>query len=176
MQTSAKQPPLRFNDAKFSELPKDLQDLVLNIRTTRKGAYIWGPVGTGKTYAAFAILKQLGEMGLRARFHTAPELMDLLRDDFDHKDSYNLERLLENRGVLIVDDLGTEKASDWVAETLHKIVDKRYREVLPMIITSNLSLDQLAERIGDRIPSRLSEMCEVIKLDGDDRRLSTPRE
>lgn len=168
MATSA---PLRFANSNFADLPKEIRSKIESIRETRRGLYLWGPVGTGKTYAAYAIMKKLGDMGIRARFHTAPELMDLIREDFEKKDSYNLERLLENRGVLIIDDLGTEKPSEWVSETIHKIIDKRYREVLPTIITSNLSLDGLVDRLGDRIPSRLSEMCDVIKLDGEDRRL-----
>ena len=58
-----------------------------------------------------------------------------------------------------------------MVETLHRIVDKRYREVLPTIVTSNSSLDELADRVGDRIPSRLAETCDIIKLEGGDRRL-----
>lgn len=165
--------PLRFANSDFSKLPKDVREKIEKVKETRRGLYIWGPVGTGKTYAAYAILKKLGDMGIRGNLHTSPELMDMLRDDYGHKDTYNLERLLDNRGVLIIDDLGAEKASDWVTETLHKIVDKRYREVLPTIITSNFDLGELAGRVGDRIPSRLAEMCDLIRLEGEDRRLST---
>lgn len=166
-----KSAPLRFANSDFSEVPKEIRSKVEKIRETRRGMYIWGSVGTGKTYAAYAIMKKLGQMGIRATIYTAPDLMDKMRDDFDHKDSYNLERLLENRGVLIIDDLGAEKVSEWVKETLHRIIDKRYREVLPTIVTSNNSLDELSERVGDRIPSRLAEMCDVVELKGEDRRL-----
>lgn len=163
--------PLRFATSDFSKLPAEIREKVEKIRETRRGLYIHGPVGTGKTYAAYAILKRLGDLGFRARFYTMPELLDMIREDFDNKYSYNLDRILENRSVLIFDDLGAEKTTDWVTETLHKIIDKRYREVLPVIITSNLDLGELATRVGDRIPSRLAEMCDIIKLDGADRRL-----
>ncbi len=164
--------PKRFADSDFESIPKEIQDNVLNVRTTRKGMYLWGPVGCGKTYAVYAIKKKLIEMGLTVRFHSAPEMLDLIRDDFDHKDTFNLDRILANRGVLIIDDLGAEKPSEWVSETLFKIINKRYEEVLPTIITSNLELGEISERLGDRIPSRIAEMCEIIKLDGADRRLS----
>lgn len=167
-----KSAPLRFANSDFSQIPAEIRGLVEKVRETRRGIYLHGPVGTGKTYAAYAILKKLGDMGIRARFYTATDLLDLLRDDFGHKDSYNLERLLESRAVLIIDDLGSEKPSEWVTETLHRIIDKRYKEVLPTIITSNLSLDELVDRVGDRIPSRLAEMCDIVKLDGKDRRLA----
>lgn len=163
--------PQRFAKSDFSKLPKHLQKCIENVRQTRKGVFLWGPVGSGKTYAIYAITQKAQEMGLSVRVYTAPEMFDLIRDDYDHKDSYNLERILANRGLLIIDDLGAEKASEWVSETMFKIVDKRYREVLPTIITSNLDLGELSERLGDRISSRIAEMCEIIKLDGEDRRL-----
>lgn len=163
--------PARFKDADFSRLPAEVRANVEGVRATRRGMYLWGPVGSGKTYAVYAIRARLHEMGITVRVHSAPEMFDMIRDDYDHRDSYNLERILANRGVLVIDDLGAEKASEWVAETLFKIVDKRYREVLPTVITSNLSLGELADRLGDRIPSRIAEMCDVIKLDGADRRV-----
>jgi len=163
--------PKRFEHADFSTLPQQIRDIIENVRKTRKGLYLWGPIGVGKTYTIYAIRKRLYEMGITVRIHSAPEMFDMIRDDFDHKDSFNLDRILANRGVLIIDDLGAEKASDWVSETMFKIVDKRYREVLPTIITSNLELGEMSERLGDRISSRIAEMCEIIKLEGVDRRL-----
>lgn len=164
--------PKRFDHAKFEDLPLDLKKCIDTIRDTRKGIYLWGPVGAGKTHAIYAMRERIHELGISVKVHSAPEMFDLIRDDFDHKDSYNLERILANRGVLVIDDLGAEKVSDWVAETMFKIVDKRYREVLPTIITSNLELGELSERLGDRISSRIAEMCDVIHMEGGDRRIS----
>lgn len=171
--TTSAQPsaPRRFEEADFKAIPKQVRDCIEKIRETRKGIYLWGPVGSGKTYAIYAIKKRLQDMGIRTKIYSAPEMFDKIRDDFDHKDSYNLEHILANRGVLIIDDLGAEKASEWISETMFRIVNKRYEEMLPTIITSNLELGELTDRLGDRIPSRIAEMCDVIKLEGKDRRL-----
>lgn len=163
--------PKRYEDSDFATLPAEIRQCIEDIRKTRRGLYLWGPVGTGKTYAAYAIKKKIGEMGITTRLYSAPQMFDLIRDDFDHKDSFNLERILAFKGILIIDDVGAEKPSDWVSETVFKIVNKRYEEMIPTVITSNLELGELAPRFGDRIPSRIAEMCDIIKLDGVDRRL-----
>ncbi len=73
--------------------------------------------------------------------------------------------------VLFLDDIGTEKTTDWAQQTLYTVIDHRYREVLQTVITSNLSLNELSDKTGDRITSRIAEMCVVIELKGQDRRL-----
>lgn len=73
--------------------------------------------------------------------------------------------------VLFLDDIGTEKTTDWAQQTLYTIIDRRYREKLQTTITSNLSLNELSDKTGDRITSRIAEMCKIIELKGKDRRL-----
>jgi DNA replication protein DnaC len=73
---------------------------------------------------------------------------------------------------LILDDLGTEKVSDWVLQSMYQIINARYVQMRQTVITSNHSLEELRSRIGDRIPSRIAEMCEVFELRGKDRRVS----
>lgn len=163
--------PKRFDHATFESLPAVLREKIDNMRKTRRGVYLWGPVGTGKTYALYAMRERIHQMSITVRLHSAPEMFDMIRDDYQHKDSFNLDRILANRGILMIDDLGAEKPSEWVTETMFKIINKRYEEVLPTIITSNLDLGELVPRFGDRIASRIAEMCDVVKLDGNDRRL-----
>lgn len=90
-------------------------------------------------------------------------------DDFQKKHVYR--SVMDFKGILILDDVGAEKLTDWVAETFYLIVNKRYNEMLPTIFSSNLAVGELAEMLGDRTASRIVEMCDIIKIDGEDRRL-----
>ncbi len=74
---------------------------------------------------------------------------------------------------MILDDFGSGRLSDYVKDMLAYIVDQIYLATKPQVIfTSNLSPEQLAESIDDRTTSRICEMCEVVKIDGQDKRLS----
>jgi DNA replication protein DnaC len=72
--------------------------------------------------------------------------------------------------LLVIDDLGAEKGTEWVVEQLYRIVDYRYRMCLPLVVTTNLSGREIRDRFGDRILSRLVEACTAVKLTGDDKR------
>ena len=77
--------------------------------------------------------------------------------------------------ILILDDVGSEKLSEWVRETFYQIINNRNENKKPFMITSNFSIQQLAERIGDRNVSRIVEMCDIFELKGDDRRMENPK-
>lgn len=166
--------PRRYEHASWEDVPQGIQDAVREIRKTRKGLYIWGSVGSGKTHAAYAIFKKLKEANVAVRFHNTTELIFEIRRDFE-RDAYNKtrldERLPDYEGILILDDIGAERLTDFVLETFYLIVNTRYNQQLPTIFTSNLPISELAERIGDRAASRIVEMCDIVKLDGEDRRL-----
>lgn len=107
-------------------------------------------------------------------FITVSELLSLLRDQcFTEKLSlYELEKFF---GVtvryLFLDDIGAEKTTDWALEKLYNIINMRYNNNLHITVTSNLELDELSKKTDDRIVSRLNEMCELIRLSGEDRRV-----
>lgn len=73
-------------------------------------------------------------------------------------------------GLLFLDDLGAEKSSDWTSEVLYQVIDHRYNHMLPVMVASNLPPNDLASAVGDRLASRLTEMCRTVVIKGDDRR------
>jgi len=168
--------PPRFAKAKFSDVPKDIQKHVEALKEHRRGLYLHGDCGVGKTHLVFAMSQKLALMGIHHKVVNSTKLLQDMRSDFDKRKLYPeyetvMERLEDFKGVLAIDDIGAEKLTDWVAETFYMIVNKRYENMTPMIFTSNYNLDELSQRIGDRIPSRIVEMCKVVNLDGEDRRL-----
>ena len=81
------------------------------------------------------------------------------------------EEVANSFGVLIIDDLGANKATEWVRQITYYIINEREQRMLPIVITSNFSLEEIAEQIDSRISSRIAGMCKSIKLSGKDRRL-----
>jgi DNA replication protein DnaC len=152
--------------------PYDQLEKAVNVKDG-KGAYLWGGVGTGKTHAAVALLGILIEDGYRAQFVSVPDLLDQIRATFN-RSGESVEDVCErprNGELVLLDDLGAEKPSEWVREKLYQIINARYNARRCTIVTSNKSPEQLAKQIGDRAVSRLMEMCEPIKFEGPDRRL-----
>lgn len=169
--------PKRFENAEYGEIRKDVTDKFSRIRETRKGLYIFGPVGSGKTYMAIALKKEWDKRSLyKSYFFNTSELLQEIRDDFDrpNTDKSNIfNKIMDSKRLIFLDDLGAEVPTNWVLERLYMIINKRYNDMLPMIITSNYSVEKLAEKVGDRIVSRIVEMCDVVKLTGEDKRLKS---
>ena len=141
---------------------------------TDGGLMFFGPCGVGKTHLAAAIAnEQLGK--IPTLFVSCPEFLLELREGIsgNKKDGrhQHLLALARNVHLLVFDDIGAEKSSDWVQETLFVLINHRYEQMLPTILTTNCALDELATRVGKRITSRLIEMCRCIRMDGDDWRI-----
>ena len=96
-------------------------------------------------------------------------MTDLLDDLRPGDFSRQRVRDCQKASLLVIDDIGAEKASEWTAERLYTIIDHRYANCLPLIVTSNLPPSKLAEQTGERSASRLAEMCEVVAMTGTDR-------
>lgn len=144
-----------------------------------KGLLFHGRHGVGKTHLAVAILKDAIRLkGARGYFYETRELLKLVRDTYAGGEATEMEvlRPVLDADLLVLDDLGAEKTSEWVQETLGLVVNTRYAERRPTIFTTNLAdtgsddVNSLVVRIGARTRSRLFEMCEWVEMDGYDTR------
>lgn len=169
----------RFEESDISNLKDQLAVLANGyvdswpeMKRKGRGLYFWGNVGSGKTYTAVAIAKAVMDQHItETMYFSFTDLMARVRSSY-HDDDNN-ENLLYRActcELLVIDDLGLEKATEWVAEQLYVIVNSRYEAMLPMIITSNQSPEDLAAMHNAQISSRILEMCQTVKFSGADRR------
>ncbi len=112
-----------------------------------------GSYGCGKTHLAAAIANYAVSMGVPTLFLTVPDLLDMLRFSYDSEDTTFEERFgeIRNANLLVLDDLGTQNATAWAQEKLFQILNYRYINHLPLVITTNLALSEIEERIRSRL-------------------------
>lgn len=166
--------PLRYQNARYDDIPSNITIRFEQIPNTRKGLYIHGGVGTGKTHIAYTLYANMNKIKRYGMFKNMAELLREMRLDIGRQNvdkSFIEEKLMEYNGLLFLDDVGSERMTEWVEETFYLIINKRYENMLPIIFTSNLSIQDLANRVGDRIASRIVEMCDIISIDGNDKRI-----
>lgn len=136
-----------------------------------KGLLLYGGVGTGKTYIACMIANALIDKGYPVLVTNFARILSTLQGTFDKQeylDSLNQFKLL------IIDDLGIERDTGYAKEQIFNIVDSRYRSGLPMIITTNLTMQKLATEIelaDKRVYDRILERCYPVEVAGDSRRM-----
>lgn len=138
-----------------------------------------GPTGTGKTFEAYGALRHIAAAG-PDRFEmismTSADMYGSLRPSKTVGASEHELRRLSRVPYLLLDDFGTAKASEWTEEVTFRLLNWRYNECLPTVLTSNLPArdDQggpdLTTFVGDRVASRLAEMATLVPVVGDDRR------
>jgi DNA replication protein DnaC len=150
-----------------------------------QGLFLIGPPGIGKSHLAAAVLRQvILTRGARGLFYDVRDLLKVIRSTYDpvvKATEFDVLRPVMAADLLVLDDLGAEKTSEWVEETLNLIVTTRYNERRPTIFTSNYEEkedrtdpDSLLARVGFRMHSRLYEMCEFLEYDGADYRHRPP--
>lgn len=151
------------------------QESIKQIRN-REGLYIWGEPGCGKTHVACAIAKNLLKNGIDVLFYNTGDLLEKIREGynkvFEDPEELGLFReVMEFKGVLILDDIASERDNEWAKERLYLIINKRWDDMLPTIFTSNCDMEILSARIGDRITSRIAGMTTRVLIPGSDKRL-----
>ncbi len=141
--------------------------------------FLYGTVGTGKSFLSGCIAKELLDKGYSVIYFSAVQLFDLLSEySFDHKNKdslYNPYEDLYNCDLVIIDDLGTEIANNFVTSKLFNCLNERQIRKKSTIISSNLSLEELKTLYSDRIFSRVTSNYVFRKLTGPDVRMSKKR-
>lgn len=139
------------------------------IRKQGRGIIFVGDVGTGKTHLSFSVFNELIRQNVSGLAVTVPDLMDDLRPRKGALSERQDEQIeaLKTVDLLLLDDLGAQRNTAWVTERLFIIINARYNNMRPTIITSNNYLEDLDKEEGwPRIVDRISEMCRAIRMEG----------
>lgn len=135
--------------------------------TRNQGLLFWGDVGTGKTFAAACIANALLNKRVPVVMTSFVKLLEGVQGFKEDEDK--LLNKLNRAKLLIIDDLGAERSTDFALEKVYNIIDSRYRAKLPMILTTNLDLEEM-KRVTDirysRIYDRIFEVCYPVKFTG----------
>lgn len=169
---------LTFED--YTETPENKKAVeaahwILN-SDKKESIYLYGSKGTGKTMLASIITNELIRHGKPVLFSSVPELMADIRASFKTDNTADVIDSIKQAAVLILDDLGAERATEWVGEQIFSIINSRYENNMQTIITSNFTPDELilhfADKTqGERIISRIYGMCVRVNISGKDWRM-----
>lgn len=138
------------------------------------GIAFLGPVGLMKTSLAVAVLQAGLSQGISGMFVTMPSLLDTIftLKDTNREEWARFEARLRGVGILLLDDLGTERSESWVHTKIDAIVSERYNRMKPIILTSNLTGEMMEDAYNGRIFDRIRQTTEVIKFNGSSLRQS----
>ncbi len=152
--------------------------LAMEFPAVDRGLLLMGTVGVGKTHLAVSIIKALTERGFSSLFYEFGSLLKEIQDSYNPKTQTSELKILANlfnSDVLVLDEIGASKPTDWVRDTMSHIINTRYNDKKLTIFTTNYGDERkadkeetLEDRIGVRMRSRLFEMCRTVKIEGQD--------
>ncbi|MDX6272406.1 MAG: replication protein DnaC [Acidobacteriota bacterium] len=145
-----------------------------------RGLLFMGPVGVGKTHLSVSILRGLMDQGVQCLFYEFGSLLKEIQDSYNkisHTSELRLLAPVYQADVLVLDELGASKPTDWVRDTMMQIIGTRYNDKKLTIFTTNYldarratTDETLEDRVGVRLRSRLFEMCKTVHIEGEDYR------
>ena len=159
-------------NAHISSVARKYADNFYTMLDRGKGLLLYGGVGTGKSYMAACIVNEVLNKDYPCRFTNFSRLANMLLGcPFDEKQEY-IDSLQKYK-LLVIDDLGSERSTEFMNEVVFSVIDARQVSQLPLIVTTNLTGDELkhpADIHSERVSSRLFEMCIPVEVKGKDRR------
>ena len=164
-----------FAKAEDTPVIRMAQNYVKNwkrVKAENLGLLFWGDVGTGKSYAAACIANALLEMRIPVLMTNFSKMLNQMGGLYS-EERFSYISSLSGFSLLIIDDLGIERSTDYAKEQVYSIIDERYKSGLPVIVTTNLTIEDLRcpMQLADaRIYSRILEMCTPVHVAGSDRR------
>lgn len=164
------------SNKRVTEAMRRYTDHFPEFKETGKGLLLYGPVGTGKTFAACEVANALIDQGIPCLVTNFARLSNIIQGMYDDRQNY-IDGLSRYQ-LLVIDDLGAERKSDYMLEVVFSIIDARYSSGLPMIITTNLTIEQIKspENVNySRIYDRIIERCFPIEVTGKSRRRAAVR-
>ena len=154
--------------------------LMRDYPAVERGLLFTGGVGVGKTHLAAAIIRGLTEKGVPCLFYESGALLKEIQDAYNPVSQTSELKVLApvyQTEVLVLDELGASKPTDWVRDTMMNIIGKRYNDKKLTIFTTNYldarrapADETLEDRVGVRLRSRLYEMCRTVQIEGEDYR------
>ncbi len=166
-----------LDDSKYRYIGYDPEKII----TVNRGLFITGPASSGKTHLAGCIVNTLLEREVRCLFGNVLDLLGRVKNTYNNDRAETEDQVIDDLTavpMLIIDDLGKEKVGSWTEQLLYHIINHRYEHLRPLIVTSNFTLTELEGRYtetGPYIVSRLIEMCDGLKMTGDDWRKGRSR-
>ena len=167
------------DDMENEQITKAMKRYVENfpeLKKQGKGLLLYGNVGRGKTYAACEVANALIDQGYSVLVTNFSRVLNTLQSTFEKQEYIDS---LNDFSLLVIDDLGIERSTEYSKEQVYNVIDSRYRANLPMIITTNLSMDNIknpADVENGRIYDRIIERCFPIEFKGQNRRHKAVRE
>ena len=167
----------RPENEKAYKVARNYVDKFTTMKENNQGLLFYGSVGTGKSYTSACIANALLDKGTTVVMTSFVKLLQDIQMDKEQEDRYM--RIMESVSLLIIDDLGAERNTAYALEKVYNVIDSRVRANLPMILTTNLSINQMKNPESmeySRIYDRIFEVCYPIHMAGDSMRTQKAKE
>ena len=165
-------------DNKDIQMAKRYVEQWKKVKAENLGLLLWGDVGTGKSFVAACIANALLDQGIPVLMTNFSKILNQMGAMYS-EERYRYIASFSNYSLLILDDLGIERSTEYALEQVYAVIDERYKSGLPVIITTNLKIAEIRnpqDVAYARIYSRILEMCTPVRISGEDRRKSIGKE